>query len=204
MIQSLRIAANALDLAGFEEVDEFPEEVKEWYRERFIAMRDAGWVDERAYRRSAGRVFGDLDWEPPNPPPEDDLESGFRVDPSQVDVSDGDTLTIAMADGDLRVRLLGINAPESGDEGAMEATESLLQAIGRADTITIGFHKPEIFGVAQTTAPGVQRLIGWLYINGVPVYDENAFTATNQTGAALGGTVTDVWSLYERRAADGR
>ena len=106
-----------------------------------------------------------------------------------------------MADGDLRVRLLGINAPEAGSgPEAIKATESLLRAVNRADTITLGFYQPEIFGVAQTSAPGVQRLVAWLYINGVPVYDENAFTAVNQTGAALGGNFVDIWELYGRRA----
>ena len=151
-------------------------------------------------------LFGPVDYEALDLPTLDQVKkgegAGLQITPEQVkdgsfDVIDGDTVVILMADGPMRVRLIGINSPEQGDTGWSEATQNLLDIVHQADDIAIVFYKIETFGLAQTTRPDEIRLKGFLYVNGVPIYDPDLFTASNPTGVGTGGEVLDLQSILE-------
>jgi hypothetical protein len=186
---------------GFDRFKEWPGGEQEKVREILTGAVDLGWITPTDYNVSWAGVFGPLEWEPPKPPPPAELEAGIVIGSEHKDrvvVIDGDTVGVILADGVLRFRLVGINAPESGEEGGAEATAQLQRMIDLADTVTFGFYKPEVFGSIQQSGPTEKRLIGWLYINDVPLWDPTVFTATNQTGAGFGGRVSDLMSLYEQ------
>lgn len=52
-----------------------------------------------------------------------------------VDVADGDSLLVALGDGQERVRLIGINAPELDECLGADARDSLASMVGRAVTV---------------------------------------------------------------------
>jgi hypothetical protein len=185
---------------GFESVEDWPEPVKEKVRDRFSEAINLGYTTEEGYRQEIEPFFGPLNYEPPVPPPVAELESGLTLSGEEladVEVVDGDTISVLLADGPMRVRLIGINAPEVTQEGYQDARTNLQALVEGADEVVVGFYKPELFGMSQLTAPGEHRLIAWLYIDGVPIYDPSVFTAQNPRGAGVGGTVLDLEAIYE-------
>jgi hypothetical protein len=61
----------------------------------------------------------------------------------------------------------------------------------------LGVYKPELFGLTQLTAPGESRLLAWLYVDGVPLYSPDVFTADNPRGSGRGGNVLPLQQLLE-------
>lgn len=116
---------------------------------------------------------------------------------ADLEVIDGDGVTVLFGDGPLRVRFVGINAPEVTQEGYQEARSNLEELIAGADEVVIGIYKPELFGLTQLSAPGERRLLAWLYVDGVPIYDPATFTADNPRGAGVGGNVLDLQAILE-------
>jgi hypothetical protein len=113
-----------------------------------------------------------------------------------VSVEDGDTLRVVTAgEGEVRVRVIGLNAPEQGQAGYAEAFDELARVIADAREITLGIFEPETFPLVQETEPDTFRVFAWLYVDGVPLYNPSVFTATNPTGADVGGTVQDLAAL---------
>ena len=97
----------------------------------------------------------------------------------------------------MRVRLIGINAPEVTQSGYAEAREQLARVIAGATEVTFGIYKPELFGMIQQSAPGERRLLAWLYVDGVPLYDASVFTSDNPRGAGSGGNVVNLEAILE-------
>lgn len=186
-------------------ISDWPDELKEAVRADMSKMIDLGVVSLADYRSEWESYFGPLDYEPPVPPSVEELgrregTAGFHVSRDQIDagelaVIDGDTLSVLLEDGPTRIRLYGINAPEVGQDGYTEATSQLSQVLDAADEVVIGFFDTETLGLVQTSAPGEQRLIGWLYVNGKPIYDPSVFTADNPRGVGVGGDVVDLMAI---------
>jgi hypothetical protein len=174
---------------------DWPDDVKAAVRDEFAlaATTDPNLLTD--YNRWLRPALGPLDWTPPTPPPVEGLENAFRASPSDVVVEDGDTFRVLTRDGDIRVRIIGINAPEQGQEGYAEAAEQLERLLAAATDIVIGQYEPEKFGAVQQVDENAVRLFAWLYVDGVPIYDPAAFTATNQRGVETGGKVTDLAAL---------
>lgn len=185
---------------GIESIEDWPEEAKAEVRRHFSAAVDLGYISEKDYAQEMEGFFGPLNWEPPVPPKVEDLKTGIRVSGDQLadlDVVDGDTVAVWTADGPMRVRLIGINAPEVTQEGYAEAREQLARILEDADEVVFGVWKPELFGMSQLSAPGARRLLAWLYVDGVPVYDPSVFSASNPRGAGVGGRVVDLVALRD-------
>jgi hypothetical protein len=49
----------------------------------------------------------------------------------------------------------------------------------------------------QQSAPGERRLLAWLYVDGVPLYDASVFTSDNPRGAGSGGKVVNLEAILE-------
>lgn len=177
---------------------DWPDEVKALAREQFegIAMTDPTVLT--GYNTYLRGALGPLDYQAPTPPAESDLFNRVQLAPSDVSVVDGDTIMLHTASGDLRVRVIGLNAPERGQDGYLEAWDSMSKVLEGASRITIGQFMPEVFGATQEVDVGVKRLFAWLYIDGVPLYDPSVFTATNQSGARSGGETVDLVGLLDQ------
>lgn len=190
-------------------ISDWPEGLKDAVRSDITKMIDQGVVSVDDYHREWESYFGPLDYQPPVPPSVDELgqkegTSGVRITRDEISngelaVVDGDTVSILLSDGPTRVRLYGINSPEIGQDGYSQATQNLQQVIDAADEVVIGFFDTPTLGLVQTSAPGERRLIGWLYVNGVPIYDPSVFTADNPRGAGLGGNVIDLMAILNAR-----
>ncbi len=189
-------------------VRDWPEELKDAVREDLRTAISLGDLSLNDYKSDWQDLFGALDYSPPVPPPIEDLgqlegTAGLVFTPSQYKageaaVIDGDTLSILLEDGPTRIRLFGINAPEVGQPGYVEATNNLLDVLNAAQSdISIGFFNVGTFGLTQRTSPEDQRLIGWLYIDGVPIYSPDVFTADNPRGVGVGGDVIDLMAILE-------
>jgi hypothetical protein len=148
-----------------------------------------------------GWALGPIDYQAPNPPKQiSGLENHVTGPPARFYVIDGDTIDYEPpAGGVIRFRLMGIDAPEDPDLGgdALTAKEDLMEMVAGADTITIGQFNVDRYGTTQsfwtTDASGNirenERVFAWLYIDGVPVYSLEAFSATNPRGVGIGDTV---------------
>jgi len=202
LVQDVIEAAEFFDDQGIELIEDWPEPAKAEIRRRINGAITAGYITQADYDAQWRELFGDNNYEPPVPPPVADLKSGIAIDREQVEdgsvqVVDGDTLSLLTQDDVLRVRLIGINAPEVLQEGHAEATENLIDLIEGADSVVLGVFDPEVYGITQLTAPGESRLLAWLYIDGIPIYDASVFTADNPRGAGTGGTVLDLRGILE-------
>ena len=186
--------------AGYDSPYDWPDEAREDVRRVYA---EAAMLDpelEYYYNREAKRFFGPLDFEQVEPPPVNELDVFWTARPSQVTVVDADTVRLITERGDLRVRIIGINAPEQGQRGYLESKDSLTQLLRQAKEITIGLYRPELFGTTQVVTPeGEKRLIAWLYVDGVPLYDPSNFTATNPQGIDIGGDPLDLLDLLRQR-----
>jgi len=186
--------------SGFDSPFDWPEDAKEDVRQVYA---EAAILDPEIvpfYNREARRYFGPLDFEAVQPPTVEDLETFWTARPQQVFVVDADTLRVVTRRGDLRIRIIGINAPEQGQTGYLESKDSLIEVLKGAGEITIGMHRPELFGSTQVVSPeGEKRLIAWVYIDGVPLYDPSNFTATNPQGIDIGGDPLDLLDLLRQR-----
>jgi hypothetical protein len=174
---------------------DWPESIKGAVRDEFALAVPTDPNLLADYNRWLRPALGDLEWEPPTPPPVDQLENRFKARPSDVMVEDGDTIRLFTQDGDVRVRIIGLNAPEQGQEGYREASDQLAALLGSASEIVIGQYEPERFGAVQQVDENAVRLYAWLYVDGVPVFDPAQFTATNQRGVQTGGEVVDLAEL---------
>lgn len=195
---------------GIDSIEDWPEESKAEARTLFSAAVDLGYISEEDYAQEMEGFFGPLNYQPPVPPKVEDLDTGLRLTGEQLDdmdVVDGDTVAVWTEDGPMRVRIIGINAPEVTQEGYAEAREALAKLLEDADEVVLGVWKPELFGMSQQSAPGARRLLAWLYVDGVPVYDPTVFSADNPRGAGVGGRVLDLVALrdaeVERQRAAG-
>lgn len=139
-------------------------------------------------------TWGPIDWEPPSPPvslDDPDIETSITLSASEVEVIDGDTLSVRQADGTVRMfRLIGVNAPDRPMEGWADAwgdLESLLHGEGYK-SVSLVVWQPEIYGTeAGRDSVGAPRIKVWLYVDGVPVYNERVFTHRNPQGIGRGG-----------------
>lgn len=200
LLDDLAEADREFNKLGFESIEDWPEESKQVVRDRFAEAINLGYTTLEDYQQEIEPIFGPLNYEPPTPPAVEDLETGIRVSGDElrdVEVIDGDTLSVLLDDGPMRVRLIGINSPEVTQAGYAEARDNLAEVVGDASELTIGVYKPELFGMSQLTAPGEHRLLAWLYVDGVPLYDPSVFTADNPRGAGVGGSVIDLQAILE-------
>ena len=156
--------------------------------------------NEKDYENSVyGRMLGPLNWEPPQPPPLNDTKAYTEIaDPKLLQVVDGDTIEMPTPDGVAYVRLLGINAPERGEEGYAASRDGLAALIRNADNVAFAIWQPDTFGTgtaAFTKEDGVivhrDRPLVIAYIDGVPLWDITQFSRTNERGVKVGGTVPD-------------
>ena len=187
--------------AGFDSKFDWPENAKQGMRE---LLSEAAMVEPEILEHYPGtyqRYFGPLDWEPIEPPDVDGLEISWQATPRQVTVIDGDTLRVQTSNGDLRVRVIGINAPEQGQDGYLESRDSLRAALDDTQEIVFGLYRPDLFGTSQEVSPdgSEKRLIAWVYLDGTPYYDPASFTATNPAGIGVGGDPVDVVQLLRQR-----
>lgn len=202
LMQEVDAVRNRLDDSdiGITSIWDWPDETKEVLRQRIAAVVATDPSLLADYNRYMRRALGPLDWEPPQPPPVDELEKAIEVPARFVSVEDGDTVRLVTLDGDIRVRVIGINAPEQGQVGYSDAWDQLAAVLDQAETVTVGQYRPDLFPTVQRVDADEQRIFGWLYVDGVPLYDPAVFTATNPTGAETGGDVTDlVARLAEER-----
>lgn len=187
--------------AGVDRYDDWPEEVRAWFRDHFNTAIETGLISLDDYQAHVAPLFGDIDFQP-SVPSFGEIQAGLAVTPDQlrdgtVEVLDGDTLSLMTPEGATRVRIIGINAPEATQDGYTDATQNLINLLLGADSVTLAVYKPELFGVTQLTAPGEERLLMWLFVDGVPIYDESVFTSDNPRGAGVGGTVLDLEAILE-------
>jgi hypothetical protein len=204
LIEDLRDHLKEMESAGFGYVTDWPEEHREAVRGAFRTAVNKGFLGAGAYKRDLEYYFGPLDYEAPVPPPVDSDEitqsirfTGKEVNMGDVTVFDGDTLGIVAEDGNVAVRLIGINAPDNGDPDYTTATKRLNDLIQGAEEVRLVQWRAEDFGATTTPSPtGEQRLLMWLYVDGVPIYDPTVFGADNTRGAAVGGTLLDYAAIY--------
>lgn len=89
----------------------------------------------------------------------------YTATPDAVEVVDGDTIRLMVGGEKVRVRLLGVDAPEKGDCGAKEATARLQQLVTDSDHITIRTDP-----VAGST-DRYNRILGYVELDGKDVAD---------------------------------
>lgn len=197
------------------------EEARAHYRERFRMAILLGTGGEDAfdlgdYNRDFARWFGDINYEPPDPPPPAELENAVTIDnPAQFHVVDGDTIHIYTKDDEVvPFRLIGINAPERNSEFHTDSTAGLnrimVEALERGETITLGQFDPGRYGTTQEFRSGLgdtvtdnERVFVWLYIGDTPVYDPNQFSSLNPRGQGAGVGVPDYQGFLDREREAG-
>ena len=146
------------------------------------------------------RWFGDLGDPVPEPPPlstfADDDRSDIPFD--RIDVIDGDTFSFMGDEGDIPFRIVGLAAPESTQPGFNEAREALERIFSEADQVSLVTWRPDMFGRTQrffNEQDGVivhrDRFFGWVYVDGVVLFDPTLFTATNTRGIQTGGDIPE-------------
>jgi hypothetical protein len=182
---------------------DWPDETKAKAREAFAEAIPTDPELLADYNRWLRPMLGDLEWTPPTPPAVDGLTNRFRARPSDVVVEDGDTIRLLTRDGDVRVRIIGLNSPEQGQEGYRAASDALAEIMAGAKEIVVGQYLPEKFGAVQQIDENTVRLYAWLYVDGVPLYDPASFTATNQRGVRTGGEVVDLADLLRSNREGG-
>lgn len=182
-----------IELSGMSpEADQALEEMRSKFRAEVATNPD---FNEGDYARWFEDSYGPLEYSAPQPPSRvADLDAAFSGPPSRFVVTDGDTIEYMGSDG-VRVpfRLVGINAPESYQVGGAEATNRLQRLLDQAETVTVGMFDRERYGETQTfftTVDGQpakrERVFGWLYIDGEPVWFPELFGPDNERGAPLG------------------
>ncbi len=186
-------------------------DVKESFRQRFkvAAALNREFNVDHYNGFGLNRQLGDLDWETPDPPPVNELEYRFDVSPGGIQVVDGDTVEVNTADGTVVFRLMGINTPEKEQIGAAQAATNLQRFLdNHPDNIVIGVFNPSLFGRTQSfrafegdAVVERNRVFGWLYVDGVPIYDPSVFTADNPRGVGIGGNVPDFESMLGRETS---
>lgn len=147
--------------------------VREVWNEMRLKGADTPFDYDEIWKDLFARDYGPQDWTPPVPPEE-------PLNPYPITnirtVLDGDTLVVQMENKPqlYKVRLLGIDAAEIGNPGAADQQRRLKQTIMNAtrrgarvefipDTNTTGGRYTDAYG----------RLLGWLFIDGVPYYFPN-------------------------------
>lgn len=142
-------------------------------QQRYMALMDAGWdlpnidwleIWEDRYERR----YGPLGWEAATPPGITDL----AYEPVIVRVSDGDSLIVRTGPSDYRahrVRLLGVRARETREDGGLEDTERLMKAIREAVAADIPIRLVREPGVYGNVDP-FGRELAWLYIGDEPFF----------------------------------
>ena len=151
-----------------------------------VGMYNAAFADD----------FGPLDYEDPVPPPVADLDVAITHTPARFSVVDGDTIAYQTKDNrEVRFRLLGVNAPEDNTFEGRQAAADLERASNQADEVTIGLFDRDRYGTTQPffneTVDGperTERIFGWLYLDGDPVWFPEVFSPDNERGAPLGVT----------------
>lgn len=177
---------------GFDSPDEWPAEAQEWSRELFASLIDGrGLITVEDYNRVYASKWGPYDFEMELPGPLAELEDVrevYTVDPSDVTVTDGDTLSIPAVGGEVVFRLIGINTPDDPQPGWEDAYLDLNDLIHNEGygEVQLVIWRPEFFGTEAGNVYGTNqpRLKAWLYIDGQPVYHESSFTWRNPTGRA--------------------
>ena len=207
--QAIEEAGRQQSANGIDSIRDWPEELKEAIRNDVTQAINLNHFSLNDYKSEWQDLFGSIDYESPIPPSVEELgkvkgTAGVTFGPEQVEsgevgVIDGDTLSVLLSDGLMRIRLFGINAPEIGQNGYQEATANLINLLEEAESVTIGFFQTETLGLVQRTSPEENRLIGWLYVNGIPIYDPSVFTADNPRGAGVGGEVLDLAAILAGR-----
>lgn len=192
----LRAADRFAREAGFDRFEEWPQDKKEIVWDRMTEAYNRGIITRTEYDRDWKSYFGELNYKPPTPPPVSDLQISISARPNQVSVTDGDTMNIFLEDGSVPVRIIGLLAPESNQEGFAEATDNLKRLIENADEITFGVYDPQTFGTTQIQGSGRQRALMWLYVDGVPIWDRDIFTPESPTGSQGDARVSDLESIY--------
>lgn len=175
--------------------DEWPEGIKELMREQVRTLIDDGITTEGNYRKHMGRLLGDLSYEPPQPPPLSGLTKVLFTDQDstpreRVHVIDGDTVRVLLDDGEwTSVRLMGVNAPDAGQDGYLNARDDLIRLLDDARSIVFGVFDTERFGTVNfpDVDRSVKRFKLWLYVDGEVIWHPETFTANNPLGVELGG-----------------
>jgi hypothetical protein len=158
-----------------------------------------------------GRSLGDLNWEQPQPPPLNQLEQDWAVTdtPELLSVVDGDTIRIPVGmmgveDSPAFVRFIGLNTPEKGEDGFRESLEGLADILLQADKVQFVVWKPNEYGfrtqaftIEEDVVVTRDRLLVWLYIDGVPLFDPEEFSRQNIRGVRTGGSVPDYQALLD-------
>ena len=151
-----------------------------------------------------GRELGELNWEPPAPPPLSETVAYHETTYDNLRIVDGDTIEIAGETGPVFVRLLGLNTPEKGQPGYEAAWRGLDNLLRDADKVQFAVFDPDRYGVKVSSLAREggsivhrDRLLVWLYVNGIPVFDPGEFSPTNIRGVETGGSVPQYQVLYE-------
>jgi endonuclease YncB( thermonuclease family) len=197
VVEDYKLVAADMRELGLESEYEWTEEAKDFMRERFaqvVAVRPELAQD---YIDSYSRAFGILDFDPPQPPPLAQVEASFT--PPYPVAIDGDTFAMHVGGGErVRVRIVGLNAPEQGQEGYEEARQMLDDLLTSGRDLQVAVWEPDRYGVVQDTDPnGGWRMFAWLYVDGKPLYDPSVFESTNPSGARVGGEVVDLEGLLK-------
>lgn len=181
--------------------DELPEERRQMVQDRFQFITHAaidGFINwDDIWRNQFEVDYGPLGWEPPDPPPVFEEGGAFAAGASAPyihEVLDGDTLIVSDEQrGPLgagprmyRVRLIGVNAAESGSEEGVSAEKELRAALN--DAIEAGENvyivTDDRFGNSSIDIYG--RKLAWLYIGDEPYFFEEHFDPRFDPGGNSG------------------
>lgn len=183
---------------GYDDFATWPQEWKDelqWHFNALVVRGKDGGVTLAEYNALFAGDFGPFQWKADLPGPLDSLDDKdvrfvFNAGPEDVRVVDGDTLDLRTADGWVRFRLIGINAPGDPMPGWEDAYDDLYRLINTDGYVDIKLvvWKPEFFGSTAgiNYDTGQDRLKAWLFVNGQPVYHEEAFSWRNPTGRGSG------------------
>jgi len=184
---------------GYDDPNDWPPEYRAWYQEQFGSLVARGLITPDDYNTVFSGKWGPYAWEPDLPGnydtlADEDLRLTYSVTPDDVTVIDGDTLDVQTAEGTVRFRLIGVNAPDDPMPGWEDANSDLYDLIKNEgyDDIRLVVWRPEFYGTTAGTdyQTGQPRVKVWLYVNGVPIYNPSAFTFRNPTGRGTGNIYT--------------
>jgi len=153
-----------------------------------------------------GRSLGPLSWTHPEPPALVDLEQDwYETDtPELLSVVDGDTIRATIDGEPVFYRFIGLNTPEMGEPGHREALEGLSDVLLAADKVQFVVWKPNEYGfrtrnftIDEDVVVTRDRLLVWLYIDGVALFDPAEFSRNNTRGVRTGGSVPDYQTLLD-------
>ena len=186
----------AMNESGYDGDDTYtwPEETRQYVRDMYERAINQGVITQAEYDRELSNLYGDLAYQPPNPPALADTEFSFTADHRDITIIDGDTLRVGFPDGEQRIRLIGVNAAEQNTvnpvayQAYLDQTEALRRLLANAGEISFAIVDPERFLTTQETSGGETRWLMWLYIDGEPVWDPGSFTSTQPTGFTIGGS----------------